>query len=315
MCFLRTEKKIEAAIKHLRYEVNETARGLATGKTKTIGIIVYNSIESLFTGTMLRYIGQALRKAGYGLLICDSDEDVNAERENISFLISKKVDGIFLLPVSKSSECLKAAKGNDVPIVMIDRTFDDKELDFVKINNREAARKAVEILIANNHKRIAVISSRESTCTGWERYEGYLDAMNNAGFKVNEKYICCESLSIEHGENAMKNLLSLDEPPTALLLCNYEVTLGALMALNESSKRCPDDISLIGFDDLIMNHLVNPKIFTVVQPMKDMGEYAVHIMLERVQGNKDRKNKPRIGITFGTTLKEGNSIKHLNNEV
>lgn len=300
-------KKIEAAIKDLRYEVNETARGLATGKTKTIGIVVY-SIESLFTGRIIRHIGKGLRKSGYGLLICDSDENIKVERENISFLISKKVDGIFLLPVSKSSESLKAIRGHEIPIIMLDRTFDDKELDFIKINNRESARKAVELLIKNNHKKIAVISSLDSICTGWERYEGYIDAMKNAELEINEDYIKCKSLSIEHGQKAMKELLLLQEPPTAVLLCNYEVTLGALMALNESSKKCPEDISLIGFDDLIMNHLLSPKIFTIVQLMKDIGESAVQSMLDRIHGKKE-KNK--IGIIFGTTLKNGNSIKTL----
>ena len=104
----------------------------------------------------------------------------------------------------------------------------------------------------------------------------------------------------------MEQLLSLPEPPTAVLLCNYEVTLGAIMALNESEKRCPDDISLIGFDDLIMSHLVHPRMYMVVQPMENMGEEAVRLMLRRIE--KD-ENQPPVGVMLGTTVKEGNSIR------
>src|SRR5574344_192783 len=106
--------KIEAAIKELHYEVNEIARGLVTNRTRTIGVIVY-SIESLFNGTLLRYIGESLRRSGYGMLICASENDETVEAQNVRFLISKKVDGIILIPVARTSEFLKPAERAGIP--------------------------------------------------------------------------------------------------------------------------------------------------------------------------------------------------------
>lgn len=300
--------KIEAAIKELHYEVNELARGLVTSKTKTIGIVVY-SIERLFAGALIRYVGESLRKAGYGLLICDSDEDKNVEAENISFLLSKKVDGIIVIPVAKRSRFLRPAMDAGIPIVLLDRELEDESIDCVKINNRTAAQKAVQLLIENGHQRIAVISSDNNTYTGWERYLGYEDAMRGAGYPIQEEYVKCGVHSIEYGHDSMEKLLLLPEPPTAVFMTNYEISLGAVMALNESGKLCPDDISLVGFDNLLMSHVVKPKLYMMSQPIKEMGEEAVRLMLNRIAS--EEKEYAPIEIVMKAKMQEGNSIKKL----
>lgn len=299
--------KIEAAIKELHYEVNELARSLVTSKTKTVGVVAY-SVESLYTGILIRYIGEALRRVGYGLLICDSDQDGQVERENISFLLSKKVDGIIIIPVSNHSQFLRPAKDAGIPIVLVDRKLEDESIDCVSINNRGSAQKAVELLIKNGHQRIAVITSDRRTYTGWERYLGYEDAMRNAGCPLREEYIKCGDHSIEYGHSSMEQLLTLPEPPTGVFMTNYELSLGAVMALNESGKLCPDDVSLVGFDNLLMNHVVRPKLYMVVQPMKEIGEEAVRLMLNRISSKEE---SAPIDIVLGARIKEGNSIKKL----
>ena len=134
--------KIEAAIKELHYSVNEIARGLVTSRTRTVGVVVY-SIESLFNGTLLHHIGNALRAAGYGLLICDSMGDAETEAQNIKFLVNKKVDGIIVVPVSTEAEFLEPAKNAGIPAVLLDRAIFDGDYDCVRIDNRITARKAV----------------------------------------------------------------------------------------------------------------------------------------------------------------------------
>ncbi len=296
--------KIEAAIKDLHYEVNEIARGLVTNKTKTIGVIVYR-IESLFNGTLLRYIGDSLRKNGYGLLICDSCNDEEIEAQNVRFLMGKKVDGMIIVPVARNSNFLKPAKQANIPIVLMDRSFNDVELDCVKINNRLAAYRAVNILIANNHKKIAVISSDESVYTGYERYLGYTDAMKEAGYEISKTYVKKGTHAIEYGYQSMKSLLALKDRPTAVFMSNYEITLGAVMAVNEMGVLCPEEISMIGFDDLILSHVVKPKMFMVVQPMKEMSERAVDILLKRI--NSKEASLP-MEVVMSTIVQEGNSI-------
>lgn len=302
--------RIEAAIKELHYEVNEIARGLVTNKTKTVGVLVY-SIESLFNGTLLRYIGEALRKQGYGMLICDSCEDEEVEANSIRFLVNKKVDGIIVVPVAKTSGFLKPARNAGVPVVLVDRALLDEEHDCIKIDNRMAAFRAMNTLLDNFHEKIAVICSGVEY-TGIERYKGFLDAMEARGLHVPETYQKRGKHCFQYGYQSMKELLELKDRPTAVFMTNYEITLGAVMAVNESSYRCPEDISMIGFDDLILSQVVNPKMYMVVQPMKEMGEKAVELLLERIRQKGEDPMPMEMIVT--TRVQKGNSIRNLKKE-
>lgn len=300
--------RIEAAVKELNYEVNEIARGLVTNKTRTVGVVVY-SVESLFNGTLLHHIGNALRKERYGLLICDSCNDEEIEAENIRFLIKKKVDGIIVIPISKRAEFLNPARNAGVPIVLLDRSFQDEEFDCVKIDNRIAAFRAVNLLLKNNHKKIAIIcSDNQNEYTGYERYKGFMDAMEQAGLAVPEEYRKKGSHCIEFGHESMQELICLQNRPTAVFMSNYEITLGAVMAINESGLRCPEDISMLGFDDLILSHLVKPQMSMVVQPMKEMSERAVEVLLRKI---RSKEEELPIEIIMSTKIREGNSIARL----
>ncbi len=298
--------KIEAAIRDLHYEVNELARGLVTSRTRTVGVVVY-AVESLFNGTLLKYIGEALRKQGYGLLICDSDNDTELEAQNIRYLVNKKVDGMIVIPVSSDSGFLAPARRAEVPVVLLDRPLKDSSCDCVRIDNRQAALKAVRVLLAHGHKKIAVISS-EKEYTASERYHGFLEAMNEAGCPVPEEYVCLGGHSFEGGNLGMRRLLELSDRPSAVFMTNYEVTLGAVMALNDSGLYCPEDISFLGFDDLIMSHIIKPSISRVVQPMSSLGEQAVELLLKHIE---DKEETTTTEIVLGTGFREGNSIKTL----
>jgi len=298
--------KIEAAIRELHYEVNEIARGLVTNRTRTVGVLVY-SVESIFNGTLLRHISNSLRKAGYGLMICDSADDPKIEAENVSFLLNKKVDGIIALPVSTKTDSLKAAKKAKVPVVLLDRPSQDAGFDCVRIDNRRAAYQAVKFLLENGHKKIGIVCSH-TEYTGRERYMGYREAMEEAGIAPPKEHCAAGTHSIEFGFEGMSRLLSLKERPTAVFMTNYEVALGAVMALNKTELHCPEDISLMGFDDLIMSHVIHPRLHMVVQPMKEMGERAVELLLGRI-GSKEEQMP--MEIVMGTRISEGDSVARI----
>lgn len=299
--------KLEAAIRELHYEVNELARGLVTNRTRTVGVLVY-SIESLFNGTLLRYLGEALRRLGYGVLICDSCEDEEVEAQSLRFLVSKKVDGIIVVPVSHRSQFLQPAREAGVPVVLMDRSLADEEHDCVKIDNRMAAFRAMRLLLENGHRKIAVICSA-CEYTGVERYKGFLDAMEQAGLPVPDAYRRCGRHAMEYGYKSMKELLRLENMPTAVFMTNYEITLGAVMAVKETPYRCPDDISMLGFDDLILSQVVEPRMYMVVQPMKEMSERAVELLMQRICGRE--AEEPPVEILLSTRIQEGNSIRRL----
>ena len=298
--------KIEAAINELHYEVNEIARGLVTNKTKTVGLLMY-SVESPFSGQIMHHMGERLRENGYGMLICDSSNDEKLEAQNVKYLMNKKVDGIIVIPVSNSSEFLNPAINAGIPIVLADRALTDADFDCVRIDNRAATLKAMKLLLKNNHKKIAVIGS-DKQYTGRERFEGFLQAMRDAGLEVPNEYRKMGTHSMSTGYNCMRELLKLEDRPTAVFVDNYEVTLGAMMAINESKYKCPDDISLIGFDDMPIFHLLRPPVYMIEQPIKEMAEKAVDRVLERI--NSESEEKP-MEISLSTVLIEGNSVKKL----
>ena len=175
----RNRELIEKAIEELHYEVNELARGLVTNRTKTIGVLVYD-IQCTFIGNMLHYLGQTLHENGYGMLICDSCNDEEIEKNNLQFLLSRKVDGILVFAVSLDGKFLESARKAGVPVVLIDRALRNEEYDCVEIDNRAAMMRAAKKLIGCGHRKIAVIASNVEY-TGMERMKGFDDALADAG--------------------------------------------------------------------------------------------------------------------------------------
>ena len=241
-------------------------------------------------------------------MICDSAHDTSLEEKNIRFCIDKKVDGILVLPVSKEPDFLKAAVEAGVPVVLLDRDVNGGGFDCVTIDNRPAAVRAVNRLIESGHRKIAIIHSEEYT--GSERFAGYLQAMEEAHLPVPEEYIYAGPRhSTELGYRGMKSFIALPNPPTAVLMTNYELGLGVVMALNQAGLRCPEDISLAGFDELILSLVIRPKICTVSQPMEEIGREGVRLLLRKVQ---EEGGQTPSRISMFAPLIDGESIKDLN---
>lgn len=298
--------KIEEAIKKLDYHPNETARSLVTKRTKTVGFIVHN-ISINFSGVLLQHASAYLHERGYGMMICDSNLDKKQEAENIRFCLEKQVDGILIMPVAPDPAALLPAKRAEIPVVLLDREMQDDAFDCVTIDNKNAAERASDYLIENGHRRIAVIHSDEYT--GNERFMGALASMEKNGILLPEQYIYTAPVhSTELGYKSMKELLKLKDRPTAVITTNYEVSLGVIMAINEEGIRCPDDISLIGFDELILPMVMRPKLTLVAQPMEDIATEGARILLKRIEEGMDF---PRQRVSLYAALKQGESVKRI----
>ncbi len=301
-------KKIDEAVKKLDYHPNEMARGLITKKTLTIGFVLYD-ISGTFGGLLTHYVGSLLRQNGYGMIICDSNNDKKVEEKNIKFLAEKKVDGILLVPVAVDDAFLEPARRADIPIVTIDRNIAGAQLDCVTIDNVAAAKCAVEYLIEKGHKKIAAIYSEEYT--GKQRRDGYRKAMKENGMVSSAEMEYHEKIhSVPLGYNGMRKFLELPKKkqPTAIFMSNYEVALGVVMAINEAGISCPDDISLVSFDELTLTLVMKPKMTVMVQPMESIASEAVRILLSRL-GSKIPAAQQRVMLY--ATLSEGNSVRDL----
>ena len=306
----KNKEKIDAAVEKLHYQVNEIARGLVTRRTKTIGVVCYN-IASIFNGTMVSYIGAELSRQGYGMLICDSRNDEKQEAENIKFLVNKKVDGIIVTPVSKQADFLAPADAQDIPVVLLDRRVQGGNYDSVTANNQQATYLAGKFLIQKHHRKIAVIASLVEY-TGVQRLNGLRTALTEAGLSLPPEYLKLGLHTVEDGYRNMKELIRLKNPPTAVMMTNYDLNLGAVMAVNEENVDCPGDLSMLGFDDLILPHIMKPDLTVVAQPMEEMGRTSVELVLRRITRKwKKEEAEEAHSVVCSTQLKEGDSVRDL----
>lgn len=294
---------IREAVEKLHYQPNELARSLVTNRTRTVGVVCY-SIASLFAGILLKHIGDYLRGKGYGVLICDSNNDEQVQEDNIRFMINKKVDGIIIIPVSAKPDCLQIARDAHVPVVALDRDMEGEDHDVVTTDNYGAAKLLMDYLIDRHHRKIALISSGVHS-SHVERNKAYEDVLKRENIPIRKEYICLGNHSIEVGYCAMKKLLCLTERPTAVFSTGYEFNLGIIMALNEVGIKYPEEISIVGFDDLILPSILHTQLTVMSQPMEKMGKEAASLLLKRINGKKSTKPER---IIFDAVLLRGNSV-------
>ncbi|MDO5425672.1 MAG: LacI family DNA-binding transcriptional regulator [Eubacteriales bacterium] len=311
---------IEHAIEVLHYEVNEVARGLATNRTKTVGVLI-QKLDNVFASTIIAKIEDILRASDYGTIVCDCRGDEKLEEESIRFLLGKRVDGIITIPTSRTSAYLQSAVQRGTPIVLIDRTFEDRKFDSVRVDNEAASYEAVKLLIEKGHKKIAIICGDEQYYTAGGRLQGYFRAMEEADLPVYSKYIRKGDLEVRHGYDSIRYLMEMEERPTAVFLSNYEITMGAVIALNEAEISFPEEISIIGFDNLLLSQVIRPKLWMVVQPMEEIARAAAELMLDRLTGTgkeagkeaEEEADAPRL-VMLKTSIYQGESIRELRGE-
>ncbi len=303
----RNRDLIGEAVKALDYKVNEIARGLKTRKSKTVGVLI-PKLDSIFTTTIVSYIEGVLQENGYGTIICDYRQDPGLEAVKLEFLLGKSVDGIIMMPLALDAAQLQRIIKNDTPVIFIDRTVKGFDSDVVMADNLNASYGATEYLITRGHKRIGFICGPQDIYTAQERLKGYLRVHDDYGLKIDEKLIKYGDYEIESGYNYTKELLDILKPPAAIFATNYEMTIGAIMALNERNVKIPDEVSFIGFDNIHLADLVKPPLSIVVQPMRQIGETAGSLMMRRLKG--DRTGFPAI-IRLKTELLIKDSVRDI----
>ncbi len=298
---------IENAIKELDFKVNEIARGLKTNKTMTIGVLIPN-LENIFCTSIISNVEDVLLKNGYSTIICDYKEDEKLEREKLNFLVNKMVDGIIIMPLYSKAEELNKIVDKNIPIVLLDRSIKEVNCDAVLVDNLNASYNAVEQLIIRGHKRIGIICGPENIFTAQERLKGYIRVHEDYNIELDYNLVKYGDYKVESGYNLLIELVNMENRPTAVFVTNYEMTLGAIMAINELNIKIPDELSLIGFDNLHVAKIVKPSLSIVVQPMQQIGETVANVLLKRLSG--DKSNFPTM-YRLKTSLMIQESIREL----
>lgn len=281
---------VERSIADLGFVPNPMARGLAGGRTLSVGVVT-QAIDSPFYGIALRGIEDELDKSGYSALYVSGHWNAVEEARCIETLRSRRVDGIIVLTGRLSDAALRAC-AKTVPIVATGRTLKASGLVSLKFDNVAGARMATEHLIQLGHRRIAFIAGDPAHPDAIEREQGYRAALDAAGIAPEAGLVVVGQFHEESGRQAIDHLLKSRQRFTAVFAANDQMAFGAALALHQRGLRVPEDISLVGFDDLAASMYALPPLSTVHQPGYELGRLAATAMLQLLAGRQPRIDVP-----------------------
>lgn len=302
--------KIEKAIEELHYEVNEVARGLKTNATKTIGVVI-PELNNIFCAEIITGMEDILRSHGYATIVCDCRTDKKLEQEAVEFLIRRRVDGIINMPVDETGAHLKRFQKTGKPIVLIDRKIQEIPCDSVLVDNKKAAEDAMQLFIEKGHRKIGIIGGPEGIFTAEERLEGYYTALKKAGIPIKNSLVYRGDYTIQGGVRGLEQLVRENPDMTAVFVTNYEMTMGAMIGVNELGIQIPEQLSMIGFDNLQFARACRPKLTIVSQPTDRIAKEIARIILEHLEKKEERSEEPFME-KLQTKIMEGKSVSILN---
>jgi LacI family transcriptional regulator len=302
----QTREKVLQAIADLNYRPSGIARSLRLKSTGTIGLIVPDSSNPFFAE-----LGRAIEKTafenGCSVILCNSDGDLERESFYIEALVSKQVDGLIIVGANRASRKNPILDGS-LPVVVVDRDLNGERFDTVLADNLEGGKKGASYLITLGHERIAFIAGPSGLPTSAARLRGYRRALEEHGIAFQKELVVSGDFRYQGSYRAMEKLLKLTPPPTAVFAANDMMAVGAIACIRDHHLRVPEDISVIGFDDIPLASFLNPKLTTIAQPRGEMGRMAVTMLMERLQD----RNLPARRYVLPVTLVERESCSRRN---
>ncbi|WHY85527.1 LacI family DNA-binding transcriptional regulator [Neobacillus novalis] len=285
-----TEERIVSAINELGYIRSAVARSMKRKETHTIGIIVPD-IKNPFFPFVVSGIEQKAREKGYYTILSSTNESPIVEEEIVKIFIERGVDGVIITTANETGDHIKLLHDQGIPIVAIDRAIKNFEVDTVLVDNVNGSYQAVQHLILQGHKKIAIICGPQNTTPGHERFLGYKKALEDYNIPLDDKLVIQGDFMEGSGFHATHELFDLEARPTAIFSSNNLMTIGCMKALVDLDWKLGEEVSFIGFDDVEIATFIKPKLSVVSRPMNTLGEIAVQLLYERmnVKGNLPKR--------------------------
>lgn len=274
--------RVLEAMEALSYRPNVLARGLRGGETHTIGLVVPDNANPFFA-EVSRVVEDVGFERGYSVILCNTGDDMERERAYIDVLIAKQVDGIIFIAAGDHHEHLLELTGERVPLVLADRDVGQSAADLVLVNNEHGGYDATRHLLDLGHRRIACITGPSEATPSADRVKGYQRALCEANVKMEEALVEPGDFRYQGGEEAASRLLKLGRPPSAIFACNDLMAIGALRAIRTAGLHVPQDISLVGYDDIPLASAVSPALTTVAQPVERLATISTELLLSRIE--------------------------------
>src|SRR5262245_18711403 len=304
-----TRERVLRVAREMNYRRNGLARGLKRQRTETIGMVI-GDIANPFAAELSRGVREVLEREGYSLFICVSEHSAKEDVQAFESLADHRADGIIVATrASKTgNDRLAELIESGIPVSLIGRDFRHAQADLVMADNLNGGYEATRHLIELGHKRIGFIGVSLTQGLRLKRFQGYLEAMNEHGLQVEERLIVggknggeqMPGYSTEEmGYDGMVKLLQLKRRPTAVFARNDYTAMGALNAIKRAGLRIPEDIAVVGYDDIPLASHTSPTLTTVRQPTREQGSAAAEFLLKRITGDREQ---PRSEKTFDCEL-------------
>lgn len=280
----KSQQKIRDAAKELNYIPNLFAASLKSGKSNNIALIV-PSLSNPFFADLASTINYEIRKYGYSTMISDSDENPEIEKLELHQVVSRNIEGLVIVPCGYHFEYIKQLHDSGLPIVCIDRYFEELDIPFVSTDNYDGAYTATKYLISNGHRVIACIQGLQHSTPNRMRVKGFTDAILDEG--LNSHIIAGDDFTVQNGYLETRLLLQKKEKPTAIFTLSNTIAMGCIKALKELNLKIPDDISLITFDDHPYLDYLETPLSCIAQPVDDISKIAIKFLFAKINNYSD----------------------------
>jgi LacI family transcriptional regulator len=275
-------ERVRRSMRELGYEPNRAARALRSQRARVWGVIISDIENPFFTG-MVRGIEDVASAAGYSIVLCNSDGDIEKERQYINVALAEQMAGVIVTPASETESDLTELSARGAGVVSVDRVPSQPDVDAVLLNNREGARRATAHLIEQGYSRIGFIGGPEDVTTARERRAGYRAAHAAAKHRVNRSYEVEADFRRDGGYRAMEQLLRKNPKPDAVFVANNMMTIGAIECLDRHNIALASQIGFVAYDEEPWTQLVRPRVTVVAQPVYEIGRRAAQVLLGRLQ--------------------------------
>lgn len=278
-----TRQRVLKIADEYNYIPNSLARSMVTKRTRTLGLIVPD-ITNPFFPEIARGVEDKANEEGYNIIFCNTDDDLEKEERNISMLIEKMVDGIIILPSSKRTTDFNSLKNISMPIVLVDRDVDIKNVQAkVLVDNYDGSYSAVKYLLDKGYRKIAFITGPLTSVTALQRLKGYKHALDEYNVKFDESYILEGSFRRSWGRDAVKRLIEEKKSFDAVFCGNDLIAISTMKTIKEYGYKVPEQIGVLGYDDIYISEMVEPPLSTVRQPKYLMGYKAAQITINAIE--------------------------------
>lgn len=299
-----TKKRVDDAIEKLGYSPNIVAQSLKTQRSRSIGILIPD-ISSQVYPEIVRGAEDVAQMYDYSIILCNSDFDVDKEKKYIKVMKEKMVDGLLYMSSSLDPEILDYIKLLQLKTILVETSEEDKALPSVTIDNRRASFDAVNYLLDKGNNKIAYVGIKKDKRNAWaRRFDGYEDALKERGIEVDPDLTYYGDLKAQTGYKGINAILEKTKVD-AVFCGSDEIAMGVINGLRDNGLRCPEDVDVMGFNDIIEAAIFYPKITTISQPLYDMGSVSMRMLVKMLKNEPLDENH----FTLGYQLIERDSVK------